>query len=138
METIEGGGDATSGPGPGPYLAPPLFVAPQHCASLHLLSLSLSLSPPLSLSVPLSASLSSLHALDVASSLSASLPSSASPARPAACRLDDSVITGRRREEGDERRVPLSFVVASFRDVSIDFISRGCITGMRSSFKARS
>lgn len=40
-------------------------------------------------------------------------------------------------EKGDER-VPLSSAVASFRDVSIDFISRGCIIAMRSCFKVRS
>jgi len=51
----------------------------------------------------------------------------------------------RKRERERERgrnvgsaRHPLFSAVASFRDVSIDFISCGCITAMRSRFKARS
>lgn len=122
------GGDATSGPGPGPYLAPPLFVAPQHCASLHLFSLSLYLS--ISLSLPLTASPSPLHALDVLLFV-----------RPASLRDQQRVSmipSSRDEDEKGDERVPLSTTVASFRDVSIDFISRGCITAMRPCFKVRS
>jgi len=54
-----GRGYTISGPGPGPYLAPPLFVAPQHCVSLHSSpSLTYTHSPSLSLSLSVSVSVS--------------------------------------------------------------------------------
>lgn len=94
LRTAGGGGDATSGPGPGPYLAPPLFVAPQHCTSLH------PRSPYVSLSV-------SLLSLTPNILLFVSL-FSARPCGISACRLDDSVIGRRRGWEGRRTTPPFS------------------------------